>query len=417
MVDESTKKVMASLAIVPMAYKDLSYGNIVLCFKNSHNFTAEEEALCLALGNTAAQALKIHENEALKGHLAAIVESSEDAIFSKDLSGTILTWNGGAEKLYGYAASEVIGKSVDILIPEKYRNEEQDIMKRIKRGERLETYETWRHHKNGKLIPVSRSVSSIKAGDGKVVGISVIARDITERKKMEWRTKKLLKLRDEFLSIAGHELKTPLTSIKGYAQLLQAELVTDKNLNQKNYSSLALINENTNKMKRMINDLLDISRIQTGRLVIQKSEFWLDELVLRIIAGARLSNPRHDIEFRPESRGKVYADEHRIEQVIQNLLTNAIKYSPNAERIVVTLQESYGFATISVRDFGSGIPKKDHEKLFRRFFQIQNKESFPGLGLGLYISKQIIQLHQGKIWLESELEKGSTFYFTLPAIK
>lgn len=607
-------------------------------------------------------------NEERGAMLAAIVHSSNDAIISKTLNSVITSWNEAAERMFGYTTGEMIGQSIYKIIPDDRKNEETDIINKIKKGELVDHFQTKRLTKKGKLIDISLTISPIKDPDGRIIGASKIARDITKQKKAEriihekdehlrmaiesaklgtWEydpinsilkcseeSKKMcglapgidpdfqlitehiyeedknlffeqikkavdsddgkfdLELRihrysdkqikwihaqgivffnstgqpekligillditdekqkekelrnsmemfqimannvpamiwmsgndtfsdyfnktwlqftgrtqqqeenegwldnvypddmqkcistyneslkdqkgfyaeyrlrrhdgeyrwvadnavprfspdgdfigfisacidihetkmheqrkDDFIKMASHELKTPITSINGYVQLLlniYNEEKTD-NAQAKNIikTSLQTIQKQVSKLTRLIAELLDLSKIESGRLDLRKTEFTLEELIEEAVQEARLVTSQHAIIFRSDFDGRIIADRDRIGQVLSNLLLNAIKYSPDASMVEVHLKINHQFASVDIKDHGIGIDKKDHKKIFERFYRVEGKEeqTYPGFGIGLFIAHEIVQRHQGTIAVKSEKNKGATFTVTLP---
>ena len=339
-------------------------------------------------------------------HWAAIIESSDDAIISKSVDGYITSWNSGAQRLYGYTAEEIIGKPVSILMPPEKKDDFPYIMKQLHEGKKVEHYETQRMTKDGSILHVSITVSPIRDSQGTIIGASKIARDITDRVENEKR-------RDEFVSTASHELKTPITSQKVFGELL--EQIIDK----KGYTELKIyiqkINQQTEKMTKLVEDLLELSRVQTARLKMEHKKFLYDDLVLEIIDSIQLTT-KHKIIQKGKTKKKVMGDRERLGQVLTNLLTNAIKYSPKAEKIVITSKVSKTSVITGVQDFGIGIAKEYHHKIFERFFRVTDadEKTYPGMGIGLFISQEIVARHGGKMWVESKKGKGSIFYFSLP---
>ncbi|MBI4079334.1 MAG: PAS domain-containing sensor histidine kinase [Candidatus Levybacteria bacterium] len=236
-----------------------------------------------------------------------------------------------------------------------------------------------------------------------------ILHDVTERKKVEKR-------KDEFISIASHELKTPITSIKAYVQILQKQL--EKQGNSESSRFLLKIDRQIEKLTDLIADLLDVSKIQAGKLTFQKTRFSLDGLLKEVVEDMQRISESHKIVIKSLKACTVAGDKERIEQVLINLLTNAMKYSPKSNEVHVNVAKVDSMVKVSVTDFGIGIGKEDLRRVFERFFRISgsNGETFPGLGVGLYICAEIIKRHQGRIWVESARTKGSTFHFTLPRI-
>ena len=236
--------------------------------------------------------------------------------------------------------------------------------------------------------------------------------DINDMKKQE-------KQKNDFIKMANHELKTPVTTIKGYVQLLKKMRgdSEDKFL----VNSLNTIESQVNKLTSLIGDLLDISRMESGKLPLNKGRFSLVELVTETIEDIKASEQSHQINFEllHTSDIEVYADRERITQVLNNLLTNAIKYSPHANSVDVKLSADHECAIVSVHDYGIGMDKEELTKIFDRFYRVSgdDEETFPGFGIGLFIVKDILERHDGRIWVESEKEKGSEFFFALPLNK
>ncbi|MBW8362488.1 MAG: PAS domain-containing sensor histidine kinase [Kaistella sp.] len=236
--------------------------------------------------------------------------------------------------------------------------------------------------------------------------------DINDMKKQESQ-------KNDFIKMANHELKTPVTTIKGYVQLLKKMRgdSEDKFL----VNSLNTIENQVNKLTALISDLLDISRIESGRLPLNRKEFSLLKLVTETIEDIKASEQSHEIDFELKHPGDitVYADKERITQVLNNLLTNAIKYSPKSKSVSVALFVHEECAIVSVRDYGIGMDQEELNKIFERFYRVsgEDEETFPGFGIGLFIVKDIMDRHQGKVWVESEKNKGSEFHFSLPIFK
>jgi PAS domain S-box-containing protein len=260
--------------------------------------------------------------------------------------------------------------------------------------------------KDGKHVYLQVSASPIHNHEGKVIAAASISTDVTQQKELEKR-------KDDFVNMASHELKTPITSMKLYLEVLTARLQTeDKNIKK----ILSRIRYQTENLQELVSDLLDVSKIQTGKLTFNKTEFVLNELVSEIIQDMQDSTSKHDITFHTKQKVTVYGDRFRLYQVLTNLLTNAIKYSPDGGVVKVSLKREDSKAVVRVQDFGIGIPREQQKKIFDRLYQVTDpkEKTFPGLGMGLYISKEIMRRHKGTIWVESEKDKGSTFFITLP---
>ncbi len=226
--------------------------------------------------------------------------------------------------------------------------------------------------------------------------------------------KELDEQKDYFIGMVSHELKTPVTSIKGHVQIMQRKYRNGEDAFLIN--SLAVINKQISKTTKLISDLLDVSKIKSGSLSLNKEHFSVNELIQEVIAEVKLINPIHAIRFAATAEVLVYADKERISQVLINLLTNAIKYSPDSQQVAVKSSVAGGEVQVAIEDFGIGISKNDQQKIFERFYRVEgkNEKTFPGFGIGLFISSEIIRRHNGNIGVMSELGKGSVFYFTLP---
>jgi signal transduction histidine kinase len=233
--------------------------------------------------------------------------------------------------------------------------------------------------------------------NGEFAGYAGSVTDITDIKKLEER-------KDDFIKMASHELKTPITSIKGYVELLSniySELNEEKlRLVQPTIkSSLTTISKQVSKLSRLISELLDLSRIESGKLELDKTTFGLMDMVKETVQDVRHTTSRHTITIHGDFQGTIYADKDRISQVLINLLTNAIKYSPDADRIDVYIERDADTAIIKVEDRGIGIDKKDHHAIFDRFYRVEGKseQTYPGFGIGLFIVSEIVSRHRGSV--------------------
>jgi signal transduction histidine kinase len=234
-----------------------------------------------------------------------------------------------------------------------------------------------------------------------------------EKDKTQNETLRLLHKKDEFISIVSHELKTPITSLKVYTQLLHGESIASGDA--KKESMYYRMDAQVNKLTNLINDLLDISKIQDGQLIYRMHDFNLNELISEIVDDIQRTIKSHRIIIKQGDSVRVNGDRERIGQVLNNLITNSIKYSPKADKVFINLVIDKNKAICSVQDFGIGIVKDQIDKIFDRFYRVtgENLHTYPGWGLGLYISKEIIERHYEKIWVDSEKGKGTIFYFTL----
>lgn len=338
--------------------------------------------------------------------LAAIIESSDDAIMGQKLEGIITSWNPGAEKLYGFTAKEIVGQTVLKIVPEDKKEEFYQIMEVARIGGSIDHLETVRKHKDGRRIDISLTLSPIVDSSGEIFGVSEIGRDITIQKELERR-------KDAFIGMASHELKTPITTLKAFTQLLM-QLESKKNGTFFKY--LSKMDEELNRLTELVTELLDLSKIQVGRLALNKEKFDLDEMIKDTAENVQGITKKHKIQIDGKSEKVLFGDKRRLNQVLLNLLTNAIKYSPEGDKVVVKVLPDNNKVTVSITDFGIGIAKKHQLRIFDRFYRAAglSEKTFPGLGIGLYISAEIIRRHGGQIWVESIKRKGSTFSFALP---
>jgi len=339
--------------------------------------------------------------------LAAIVETSNDPIISMKLDGIITSWNDSAERTFGYSANEMIGQSIMKIVPQDKSDEEADVWQRLQMGERIEQLETKRLTKFNDALDVSLTISPIKDAQGKIIGSSKIARDITDKKYEERR-------KNDFIGMVSHELKTPLTSVRSYVQVLLKE-AKKHNSDAFIINALTRTDVQTKKMSHLIQDFLNLARLEEGKLQPLKQTFVLQPLIEEIATDAQFLTTNHTIKYSNSKDLKVNADREKIGQVLMNLLTNAIKYSPRGGDIVINCQTDDDKATISVADSGVGISANEQQNLFNRFYRVNNEKikTISGFGIGLYLVSEILRYHQSKIRVESEEGKGSTFYFSL----
>jgi len=351
----------------------------------------------------------IRAAEEKSAKLAAIVESSDDAIISKTLDGIITSWNQAAERMFGYTAEEMVGQPVLKLIPEDRQDEGPMIIERIKKGEHVNHFETRRITREGKVLDVSLTISPIRDRNGEITGASKIARDISEKKQDELR-------KSDFIGMVSHELKTPLTSLTALIQVLHQKL--QKSEDPFVTTALGKANLQVKKMGNMINGFLNISRLESGKIIIDKQQFNLEELIMETVNETELTVSSHQILVEPCHALSISADRDKIASVISNLISNAVKYSPKGKTITVKCEVMENNALFSVKDEGMGIKAQDIDKLFERYYRVSTNHTrhISGFGIGLYLSAEIIQRHGGRIWVESESGVGSTFYFSLPLV-
>lgn len=359
-------------------------------------------------------------------HFEAIVVSSDDAIVSKDLDGTVITWNRAAEQMFGYTAEEIIGRSIRIIIPDDRQSEEDTVLARIRRGEHVDHYETLRRHKDGRLVPISLTVSPLRNADGKVVGASKIARDMTERHRAEQERQRLSalaneasRLKDEFLATLSHELRTPLNAIVGYVGLLRSKRLPAERHDQ----ALDVIGRNLTSLTQIVEDILDISRIVSGDLRLAVEPVDLVPLTHAAIEAARSTAGVKDITLTlnlDPSPGLVSGDPARLQQILWNLLANAVKFTPAGGRVHVALERVDSRVAFTVTDSGVGIAPEFLPHIFERFRQADGSPArrAGGLGLGLALARQLVELQGGEISVASSgIGAGATFRVMFPVRK
>jgi PAS domain S-box-containing protein len=352
------------------------------------------------------QNIEIKQAEEASSKLAAIVESSDDAIIGQTLEGLITSWNNAAERMFGYTASEMIGQPVIKLVPQEHINEVQLILTRLRNEERVESFETQRITKEKGLLHVSVTISPVKDAEGNITGLSKIARDITEKKQEEIR-------KNDFIAIVSHELKTPLTSIKSYIQILLG--IAKKDEAEFRISALTKAENQVKKMTNMVHDFLSLARLEGGNIQINKQIFELQPLIEELVSETPFLTAIHTVNFNECPGVKINADREKIGQVLINLLSNAIKYSPQGGNINIGTALYEGKVRISVSDEGVGINPADQKKLFRRFYRVKNEKvkNVSGFGIGLYLISEIMNYHDSRIYVESTEGVGSIFYFDL----
>jgi len=376
--------------------------------------------------------------------LAAIVASSEDAIVSKTLEGIVTSWNGAAERLFGFTASEMIGQSITRIIPEELQHEEVEILGKLRRGERIERYETIRVRKDGQRLEISLTISPMRDSNGRIFGAAKIAHDITARRHAERQlqnremelaklaaerelfleseraarstAERLSHMKDEFLATLSHELRTPINAIQGWATLLRER----KNSPADHARGLETIERNARIQAQIVNDLLDMSRIISGKVQLEVQPLYLHEVINNSIDAVSQSAVAKNIRIQPmldTGIGLVRGDPNRLQQVLWNLLSNAIKFTPKDGRVQVVLERVNSHVEICIEDTGIGIRPDFLPYVFDRFRQADSGTTrrHGGLGLGLSIVKNLVELHGGTVRVKSPGEnQGSTFIVSLP---
>jgi PAS domain S-box-containing protein len=359
--------------------------------------------------------------------LAAIVETSDDAIVSKNLDGIILSWNAGAERIFGHTADQAIGKHISLIIPPERSNEEDEIIARLRAGERVDHFETERIKSNGERIAVSLSISPIVNAEGEVVGASKIARDISERRRAEDQLRALAadleetdRRKDEFLATLSHELRNPLAPIRNSAQVLRHWKEADEGVVE---SASRLLERQVTQLSRLVDDLLDMSRITRGKIELRRERVDLGGVVRHAADAARAQFDEMNQELTvvmPDAPVILYADPTRLAQVFGNLLNNASKFTDRRGHVTLGVAQQDGEVEIKVRDDGIGIAPAELTKVFEMFTQLDTSldRSRDGLGIGLTLVKTLVELHGGTISVRSDGKgRGSEFTVRLPALK
>jgi two-component system, chemotaxis family, CheB/CheR fusion protein len=359
--------------------------------------------------------------------LAAIVESSDDAIISKDLNGIITSWNGSAERLFGYTAEEAIGRSITLLMPPDRLEEEPKILEQLRRGERVDHFETIRVRKDGSRLDISLTISPIRNAEGKIVGASKIARDITERKRIDKtlrdyaaQLRQVDRRKDEFLATLAHELRNSLAPIRNAVEILrQPDLSAEHSR-----VTLDIAEHQVNGMVRLIDDLLDVSRISQGKIDLKKQRVALQTVVDRALDTTRpnVEENGHSLTVSlPDESVYLDADPLRLVQALSNLINNACKYSEPKGTIEIRAQvDETAALVLSIKDNGIGIAPEDLSQIFGIFSQVHSAAAHAkgGLGIGLSLVKAIIELHGGSVEAKSGgLGKGSEFVVRLPGVQ
>ncbi|CAN5890738.1 hypothetical protein BH11BAC4_BH11BAC4_08770 [soil metagenome] len=435
-VIKNGEETMITGALIETPYRIISKTGAVKYLRSSGNFSGEG-ANRILIGTVQDISKDILAAEALvekENYLNQVITNAPDAVIVIDDKSIIRLWNPKTEEIFGWKAAEVLGSDLtDIIIPGHYRDAHQEGMKRLlKTGEiRIlnKALELTALNKEGKEFPISITISQATQQGNKL--FIAFLRDITVEKRTielainnqslllanheleaaQKLSEKLLTQKDEFISIASHEMKTPLTTAKGYIELLLLSL------SEENQTALYAkkANQAVERLHDLVTELLDASKIQNGQLNYNITKFDFNKMLDETIENIQHSAKNHIIQKTGFIQHEFTGDSGRLQQVLINLLSNAIKYSPKAEKVLIKLEEKDQKIRVSVQDFGIGIQKQHLDKIFDRYYRVQEQAThFQGLGIGLYISHNIIERHKGSMWAESEPAKGSIFYFTLP---
>jgi PAS domain S-box-containing protein len=376
-----------------------------------------------------------HEIDQAHRWMAAIVESSDDAIIGKNFDSIIVSCNEGAARVFGYKVDELVGKSVTMLIPQELQHEESEILKRIGRGERIEHFETVRQRKDGVRIDVSLTISPVKDDQGKIIGASKIARDITAQKQAKEKLQASLererearhlvetasRVKDDFLAALSHELRTPLNPIL----LIASDAINDRELPPRVRTNFEIIRKNIELEAQLIDDLLDFSSINGDNLSLDLRVLNGHQILEEVVAIAQKEARDKQIEITLNllsERILIRGDPIRLRQVFTNVLKNAVKFTSPGGTVLIESDSDEQDFKVKVKDTGVGITPQDLEFVFSAFSRgnrVRNPaHRFSGLGLGLAISRRLVELHFGTIRAHSDgYEKGAIFTIELPLAK
>jgi PAS domain S-box-containing protein len=389
---------------------------------------------------------QLHSREStLERRFRKLLEAAPDAILEVDPQGRIVLLNDAAERMFGYSREQLLGLNVDTLVPTAMRA--RHVEHRTAYTSRPQTrpmgsrLELEAQRKDGTLFPVEISLSP-NWTEG---SLSVIAsvRDITERKQAEDRIRaireqytaelsakneqlearnleveKANRLKSEFVASMSHELRTPLHTIIGFSELLSEEV--EGSLNAKQQRFIGHVLQDARHLLELINQVLDISKIESGRLELQRETFAFDGCLEEVLAGVRqrAETKKVRLENRNAFAEQLYADRMRVKEILYNLLSNAVKFTDTGGIVWVESLDDGSFLQVTVADTGIGIAPEEHAEIFEKFYQAGESARFrEGTGLGLAITRQLVELHGGRIWLESKAGQGSKFHVTLPLAK
>jgi PAS domain S-box-containing protein len=416
-VDTAFVTALATLAVIALT-TGLLWWAAARVRAHEQALREREAELRFQAGQLAAEVTERKRAEEARALLVAIVEASDDAIVSKTLDGVITSWNVGAERIFGYSRAEAVGRSIDIIIPADRLAEERDILRRLRRGERIDHYETVRRTKDGRLLDISLTFSPVKDRTGNVIGASKIARDISDRKRVEAEREESNRRKDEFIAILAHELRNPLAPMRTAARHLKLVEQADPHARRQ----VDMIERQVAQMSRLIDDLLDVSRISRGALELRREHVTCSEIVEAAVDACsdEIRARGHRLEVNlPVAPVELQADRERLVQVLCNLIGNAVKYTPAGGNLdLMASVVPPGTLEVSIKDDGIGIPAGKLTEIFELFARVDDSlESQGGLGIGLTLVRQLAELHGGTIEARSNgLGHGSEFVVRLPVV-
>ena len=445
--DEVGGSKIGSFLNIPLTVESRIIGMLSLFDERSEAFDTDHLKLTTMIADYAAVALENvrlreremalwRQTEAERQRLELIIGSMSEGLLITDSRGMITLLNHSARHLMAHAQVELKQDMPLRTLAEASKVEWLSllvaIVERASKGETVTNQELIAGER-GETVPLTLSISAAPLYDANhpdshPTGVVAVLNDITSSKQIE-------KLKDEFVSIVSHELRTPLTAIKGYTQHLMRRIErrlrklraqqienppsgpTTESPESTDLRNLSIVESQAEHLERLINDLLDLSRVQWGKLELHYTTFFLADVLIECIHSAQVGAENHTIELDIQTKDtKIVADALRIGQVVGNVLDNAIKYSPHGGQVIVRLSEHEGQYLVSIIDQGIGISPEYLDHIFERFYRVRNKASrqYAGIGLGLYVTKAIVEQHGGSIWVASNAQVGSTFSFTLP---
>ena len=370
------------------------------------------ESLHRARRNVEKNMVKISQSEQF---FRSLTENVKDyAIFLVNPKGIIISWNEGVSEIIGYQSNEILGKHFSSIFIEPFKRKQITKILKLASSKGRYEIEEWKKRKDNSQFWANIIITKLQdQKNERVLGFSVIIRDLTNRKKIE-------DAKSDFLSIVSHELKTPLSISRIISEKLLKKYKNNSHYKSKQILSfknevkdLQDLDSELNRLTILVNDLLDISRIDVNKLALQTKRINITLLINSVVVRMRQLTGNKNIIFQDSSKIFLTADPNRLGQVLINLITNAVRYSPFDSGIKVSATVQSKSILITVKDQGPGIPQAQQKLIFERFYQAQ-EPTYRGFGLGLYISKKIIELHKGKIWVDSKVEEGSAFTFSLP---
>jgi PAS domain S-box-containing protein len=386
---------VASLALVPLLSRGRFLGLLALCWTEHHQLNREQEALLGLAGNQIAgaleAALRLEEAERAAGEAQAVFYAIADGVLLSDPYGRVTAMNRALEALTGWTEAEARGRPYAEVLPLATDRADgpADLVSRY-----------------GRKVPVAVSSAPIFDARGRVVGGVDVIRDVSREREID-------EVKSALISTVSHELRTPLTLIHGFAELL---VLRDLPAERQRSSAVEILDA-SRRLARLIDDLLSVSRMESGRLVLDPRPLDLAAVVERILSPFRAMAAKHTLRTKlPANLPVVWGDPDKVEQILTNLVGNAIKYSPGGGEVLVTLDVDGDTVQVSVRDQGIGMSPRDMGQLFEKFYRVDREEvrRAGGTGLGLYITKRLVEMHGGRLWAESWPGVGSVFRFTLP---